>query len=204
MNLSVEKREKLLSAAVREFTERPYNEVSINRIIQAAGIPRGSFYMYFHDKEELFRYLLRESLLQMLTVFEEILRSRDGDVFAAMPDMYDRLQSRTGDETELDSLSVLSAVVNCNCGLQKGNLLELIDLDVVMDHMAKNVNTDLLDLRSEEELECILRMLLALTIPLIYNGLCPGGDPDGRKKLSLVLEILRRGMGVKPAADDGK
>ena len=45
LNLAPEKQEKLLTAAVREFTERPYNEASINQIVQAAGIPRGSFYM---------------------------------------------------------------------------------------------------------------------------------------------------------------
>lgn len=54
LNLAPEKQEKLLSAAVREFTERPYNEASINRIVREAGIPRGSFYMYFRDKEDLF------------------------------------------------------------------------------------------------------------------------------------------------------
>ena len=43
-NLPPPKREKLLRAAVAEFARRPYGEVSINRIIQAAEIPRGSFY----------------------------------------------------------------------------------------------------------------------------------------------------------------
>ena len=62
LNLAPEKQEKLLSAAVREFTERPYNEASINRIVREAGIPRGSFYMYFRDKEDLFHYLMEESI----------------------------------------------------------------------------------------------------------------------------------------------
>ena len=37
LNLAPEKQEKLLSAAVREFTERPYNEASINRIDPGGG-----------------------------------------------------------------------------------------------------------------------------------------------------------------------
>ena len=36
LNLAPEKQEKLLTAAAREFTERPYNEASINQIVQAA------------------------------------------------------------------------------------------------------------------------------------------------------------------------
>ena len=58
LNLPAEKQEKLLEAATREFTRRPFNEASINQIIKDAGIPRGSFYMYFTDKEDLFRYLV--------------------------------------------------------------------------------------------------------------------------------------------------
>ena len=58
-NLPEEKRERLLRAAREEFSRVPYESASVNRIIQSAGIPRGSFYMYFTDKEELFGHLWR-------------------------------------------------------------------------------------------------------------------------------------------------
>ena len=74
-HLPAEKRERLLLAAEEEFARVPYAEASINRMIRAAGIPRGSFYMYFRDKEELFHYLLKryqDGLLQRLErVLEE-------------------------------------------------------------------------------------------------------------------------------------
>ena len=60
-HLPAEKRERLLLAAEGEVARVPYAEASINRMIRAAGIPRGSFYMYFRDKEELFHYLLKPS-----------------------------------------------------------------------------------------------------------------------------------------------
>lgn len=101
LNLAPEKQEKLLSAAVREFTERPYNEASINRIVREAGIPRGSFYMYFRDKEDLFHYLMEESINEMLMVFEEVLHSQGGDIFAALPAMYDHLRSRRSADRSL-------------------------------------------------------------------------------------------------------
>ena len=104
LNLAPEKQEKLLSAAVREFTERPYNEASINRIVREAGIPRGSFYMYFRDKEDLFHYLMEESINEMLMVFEEVLHSQGGDIFAALPAMYDHLRSRRSADRSLGML----------------------------------------------------------------------------------------------------
>ena len=57
-NLPEEKRERLMAAARAEFLRVPYEDASINRIIREAGIPRGSFYMYFTDKEDLVRYLM--------------------------------------------------------------------------------------------------------------------------------------------------
>ncbi len=57
-NLPPPKRERLLRAAVGEFVQKPFNEVSINRIIRAAEIPRGSFYQYFEDKTDLFHHIL--------------------------------------------------------------------------------------------------------------------------------------------------
>ena len=57
--LSEEKRRRILGAAGEEFTTVPYSEASINRIVKNAQIPRGSFYQYFEDKEDLFFYYMR-------------------------------------------------------------------------------------------------------------------------------------------------
>lgn len=64
-NLPAPKREKLLRAAVAEFARKPFADASINRIIQDAEIPRGSFYQYFTDKSDLFRFILTYFSQQM-------------------------------------------------------------------------------------------------------------------------------------------
>ena len=56
--LPAPKRERLLRCARQEFSRVSYPDASINRIIHSAGIPRGSFYMYFEDKSDLFLYLM--------------------------------------------------------------------------------------------------------------------------------------------------
>ncbi|WP_026477129.1 TetR/AcrR family transcriptional regulator [Alkaliphilus transvaalensis] len=59
-NLIEEKQKKIFSAAVEEFSTKRYSEASINQIIKNAGIPRGSFYQYFENKEDLYLYVLTE------------------------------------------------------------------------------------------------------------------------------------------------
>ena len=52
-NLPIEKKKKIMNAAKSEFVEYSFYDASINRIIKNAGISRGSFYMYFENKEDI-------------------------------------------------------------------------------------------------------------------------------------------------------
>ena len=56
-NLPKEKQDRIMAAAREEFFTHSFDEASINRLIKAAGIPRGSFYQYFADKEDVYFYL---------------------------------------------------------------------------------------------------------------------------------------------------
>ncbi len=56
--LSPEKQSSIVEAALREFSEHPYDEASINQIIKRASISRGSFYLYFTDKEDLYMWII--------------------------------------------------------------------------------------------------------------------------------------------------
>jgi len=57
-NLSNSKQERIIKAAVEEFGAHPYLKTSINRIIKKAEISKGSFYQYFNNKNDLYKYIL--------------------------------------------------------------------------------------------------------------------------------------------------
>lgn len=87
-NLPESKRQTLIDAAKREFSRAPIYEASISNIVKSAGIPRGSFYQYFEDKEDAFIYLLEELAAKRQRNFALILKSYKGDLFDAMMEMY--------------------------------------------------------------------------------------------------------------------
>lgn len=197
-NLRPEKQERLLTAAAREFAAQPFHEASINSMIRAAGIPRGSFYMYFRDKEELFQYLVRESTEPLLLAFRELLTRSGGDLFNAIPGLCEYLRSHKADRG-LGGMGMLSAIVERNGGLQKSCLIDFLDTQAVLAQLAAAVNPDLLDIWEASDLERIVRPVLTVALPLIYDAVHTE-TAESREELSKTLEILRRGMGAKPAA----
>ncbi|QHQ61593.1 TetR family transcriptional regulator [Anaerocolumna sedimenticola] len=59
-NLSEDKKKKIFKAAVKEFSSKRFSEASINQIVKLAEIPRGSFYQYFQDKEDIYLYMIEK------------------------------------------------------------------------------------------------------------------------------------------------
>ena len=91
--LPEEKRTRLTEAAWKEFTAVRLADASINRIVRDARIPRGSFYQYFGGKEDLFLLLLDTMYDAALDLAAGALDEAKGDLFDAVPLVFERLFS---------------------------------------------------------------------------------------------------------------
>jgi AcrR family transcriptional regulator len=69
-NLPREKQDKVLAAAIKEFSIRNVDEAMFSNIVKDAGIPRGSIYQYFDNKDDLYVYMF-ESLREQRRAFAE-------------------------------------------------------------------------------------------------------------------------------------
>lgn len=190
------KRERLILAAKEEFARVPYDEASINRIIHGAGIPRGSFYMYFADKEDLFRYLMEGYCGWFVQLLQDTLRQERGDLFGAFRRLFDRLVEQRGEEGPLKELA---ALLRLNAGLQQGPLLRSISLDRLMEEIVPEIDQSRLSLRREGDLEKIIHILFSVTIP----SFCAASSHPlelAREYYLAKLDILSRGMAAQQAA----
>lgn len=59
---AAETRNKIYEAAKELFSKHGYDAVSIDDIVKAAGVARGSFYVYFLSKEDLSIYMMFDGL----------------------------------------------------------------------------------------------------------------------------------------------
>lgn len=75
---------RLLEAGIAEFEERGFQGVRVDDVVQRAGISHGTFYLYFSNKEDLFRALMRDALVDMEVVagdFPVVTRDEAGKTY---------------------------------------------------------------------------------------------------------------------------
>src|SRR5579863_4593279 len=56
------KRERILAAALKLFAHEPYQAVTMDRVAAAAGVAKGTLYLYFPSKDALYLGVLNDGL----------------------------------------------------------------------------------------------------------------------------------------------
>lgn len=189
-NLPQAKRERLLQAAREEFARVPYDQASINKIIQGAGIPRGSFYMYFTDKEELFQYMTEEFLQTMFKLLEQLLKESEGDPFQAFMALYDYVARYE----PCGGVEQLMQIFRHNAGAQQGALLASARLAAHVEELEDYVDWRRLSVRQESDKCDMLRILFVITAPALGGAVLESNGPEKRERYRAQLDILKRGM----------
>ena len=77
-HLPLDKQKRILSAAKKEFSRVPLKDASIANIIKDAEIPRGSFYQYFENKEDLYYYYFHTLKKKQSAGFDSFHSTRKG------------------------------------------------------------------------------------------------------------------------------
>jgi len=72
-NLTQEKRRFIERAALAEFAEYGAKGASLNRLVRAAGIAKGSFYQYFDDMEDVLKYLVLQLGERKVAIIQQAL-----------------------------------------------------------------------------------------------------------------------------------
>lgn len=65
--LNNEKKEAIMNAGISEFGSYGYENSSTNRIVQKAGISKGSLFKYFLSKEDFYFYILEQITAELIS-----------------------------------------------------------------------------------------------------------------------------------------
>lgn len=207
LRLPEEKRARVLNAAWDEFTTVSFEKASVNRIIRAAGIPRGSFYQYFEDKSDLFHDLMTQIHDQLTESYRKVLSRAEGNLFRSTLMSYDLIIAEQKRGKMLPAFERCMRVARINPGIdletlgrgyhpERGQIIEecLRDMDVTPFRRQ--------DTRFLTEVCCMAGMfLVGVLMDCLMN---PGQEAERRAELTEALDILRRGSYTEEALRDAE
>lgn len=88
-NLDKDKQKRIIDAGIEEFSRHSFNDSSISKIVERAEIPRGSFYQYFADLKDFYKYILVFIADKKLEFFNESFEKMESmDTFEMIRKLY--------------------------------------------------------------------------------------------------------------------
>lgn len=190
INLGEDKKRRIFDAAVKEFSTRRFSEASINQIVKSAGIPRGSFYQYFNDKEDIYLYM-----------YEEILREKRANYNDDPPmDL----------EADIFELCIYTLKASLKWSRAKPEysrisiLMELDDSEFIMKLWTNTVKVlkDLIErdkerglIRPEIDSDLVVDLIYTLIIKENFGTL--SDENLFMRKITEVMQIIKKGIATE-------
>ena len=191
-NLPSHKREKLISAIHAELACTPVSALSINKIVHAAEIPRGSFYQYFENKDDMLRYLLSDYRVLLFDHANESLRHNDGDLFQTLIDIFDFTYSFVMEDHLF--FKNLFSDIRIDIGFYSRESDESI-FQGFLEKITPYVNKSLLHIENETDFTDICDILLLVTGEVFATTFFDTSRHDSmREKYITKLELLKHGF----------
>ena len=191
-NLPASKRNIFLGASKKEFTRAPLFEASIANIVRAAGIPRGSFYQYFEDKEDLYLYLLDSKLKKSRKQLILSLQKHNGDLIEAAIDLYYNFLVKIPDEEERNFLK--------NAFLYATSSVENFFMDMFhsilhLDEISKEIDKSRLNIREEKDISHILQIITGVAIQNFIRKISEKlSDDEAIEHFMFQINLIKYGI----------
>ena len=90
--------EEIISAALEVFADRGFAATKLEDVARRAGVTKGTIYLYFENKEALFKALIRQTIVPVIAQGEELAKSFPGsarELFERLVREYWRLVGET-------------------------------------------------------------------------------------------------------------
>jgi AcrR family transcriptional regulator len=98
--------QELLAAALELFVERGYAATRLDDVAARAGVSKGTLYLYFTNKEDLFKAVIREHLVPVLGEAEQTIEQYEGHSGDLLREIILGWWERVGD-TQLSGITKL-------------------------------------------------------------------------------------------------
>ncbi len=191
-HLPQEKKDRIIEAAINEFAEYRFADASINRIVKAAKIPRGSFYQYFSDKEDLYMLIINKIGKEKMEVFAKHPSPGENATFfeaavASIPAVLDWTErypkyNQIAMRMALDDSAFTRRIVGQMQNSQK----------IVLGYLRQDQERGLV--RKDVDLKLVMEMILPVTTSMLNKYYQEGGQEAALEKIKQVFDLIQNGI----------
>lgn len=183
-----EKRKKLLDAAYLLFLQKGAGHTTINDIAEEAKVAKGTFYLYFRDKESILQALIyRMSYRILAESYEKV--NHTGDFGEEVVQLIDNVIEYFKRDSE-----VLRLLERNFSWPEVENQMEQKDNPLVMKLTQAVVNSPAMAGRSHDEILKLLFVIVEMCGSVCYSSIIEG-RPDTIDNMKPVLyDIIRKSL----------
>jgi AcrR family transcriptional regulator len=194
-NLPEDKRLNLIQAAEKEFSQVPLMKASVANIIKLAGIPRGSFYQYFENIEDLYTYLLDQETEKRKEYFIALLKKHHGDIIETVTEMYEDFLVEMPDEEEHAFLKNGILNITNKDGYFLTDLFDTAKESEYAKEIKLLINKDRLNIKEDKGLLHIMQILMAVVFRnFIEKFLKDLSDDEAISNFRIEMNLLKHGL----------
>ena len=190
LNLEEEKKQRIIEAALDEFAERTFNEAKLSNIIRASKIPRGSFYQYFEDKKDLYKFLFDIIAQRKIVYMADLLPNPENMSFMKLfEELYMRGLKFAKSEPKLVKISrnlmlsgsdILEEIFGENIKLGKQYYISYIESDKKLGRIRQDVDSELL-----------ADFVVQMTTNVAFDEIMKGEEVDMDYMFNRVVSMIK-------------
>ena len=195
--------QELLDAALALFVEKGFAATRAEEVAQRAGVSKGTLYLYYPSKEELFKAVVRQNLVNLITEGLEAVAQYNDSSSALLRDLMTTWWDRVGNTPAAGIHKIVLAEVRNFPELAQFYADEVIEPADRLFSSAVQRGIDSGEFRPMP----VREVAHALMAPMIFMalhrhsfGACPGcsrTDMDPGATLHTHLDLVLRGLEVR-------
>ena len=189
---------EILDAALAVFAEKGFAAARMEDIAAKAGVTKGTIYLYFQNKEDVFKSLARQSIGVTLTSAAQQAANFDGPVRDFLSAFFGAVAAMIGNSDK----AVLPKIIIGESGnfpeLARFWRSEVIDKAMAMMTSVLRRGVERGEVRGDLPLEHVARLCAApILMCIIWRTTFAASDPtpfDYQKFLSTHVDVLMNGL----------
>jgi AcrR family transcriptional regulator len=195
---------EILVAALASFTERGFAATRLDDVARRAGVTKGTLYLYFLNKEELFEAVIRQALVPNLERGEALLD--EGDEPAAL--LLERLM-RSWAELAQSPAGAIPKIIISEAGnfpeLARFYREEVIDRGMALIRRVLRIGIERGEFRAPDNLDNAVRCICApLLLAMLWRHSFGRHEAVERVDPEAIcetqLKLLLDGLAIRPAS----